>query len=150
VEITIRRGPNAESLNQLQARIASGSLRGGQEESVEIMRVAFRYARLKIEAKGRDLYDPKSVGFSCSCVVHIDPYGGYQKFCVWVTTTLLMNFDDALSQLLVFALPLTRMSPPFQPMVISTTTYTKGFAEHFNWVIRFHRLLPVRTAAGQG
>jgi hypothetical protein len=39
VEITICRGPNAESLNQLQARIASGSLRGGQEESVEVMRV---------------------------------------------------------------------------------------------------------------
>ena len=75
VEITIRRGPNAESLNQLQARIPSGSLRGGQEASVEVMRVAFRYARLKIDAKGLDLYNPKSVGFSCSCVVHIDPYG---------------------------------------------------------------------------
>jgi hypothetical protein len=35
VEITIRRGPNAESLNQLQARIPSGSLRGGQEASVD-------------------------------------------------------------------------------------------------------------------
>ena len=75
MEITICRGPNAESLNQLQARIASGSLRGGQEASVEVMRVPSRYARLKIEAKGRDLYDPKSVGFSCSCVVHTDPYG---------------------------------------------------------------------------
>ena len=59
-----------------------------------------------------------------------------------------MNFDDALSQLLVFALPLTRMSPPFQPMVISTTTYTKGFAEHFNWVIRFHRLYPFEALPG--
>jgi hypothetical protein len=75
VEITIRRGPNADSLNQLQAQITSGSLRGGQEEYVEVMRVAFRYARLKIEAKGLDLYAPKSVGFSCDCVVHVDPYG---------------------------------------------------------------------------
>ena len=42
---------------------------------MEVMRVAFRYVRLKIEAKGLDLYAPKSVGFSCDCVVHVDPYG---------------------------------------------------------------------------
>ena len=29
---------------------------------MEVMRVAFRYVRLKIEAKGLELYDPKSVG----------------------------------------------------------------------------------------
>ena len=47
VQITIRRGPNADSLNQLQAQITSGSLLGGQEEYEEVMRVALRYARLK-------------------------------------------------------------------------------------------------------
>jgi hypothetical protein len=76
VRITIRRGPNAESLNQLQAQITSGSLRGGQEEYVEVMRVAFRYARLKMEAKGPgNCTRLNPVGFSCDCIVHVDPYG---------------------------------------------------------------------------
>ena len=32
------------------------------DHEMEVMRVAFRYVRLKIEAKGLELYDPKSVG----------------------------------------------------------------------------------------
>ena len=50
------------ALISFKRKIISGSLRGGQEEYVEVMRVAFRYVRLKIEAKGLELYDPKSVG----------------------------------------------------------------------------------------
>jgi hypothetical protein len=43
--------------------------------AAEVMRVALRYARLKIEAKGLELYDPKSISFSRDCIVQDDLCG---------------------------------------------------------------------------